>query len=45
MAESWLAMAQNYEFHLNLKRNIRELDEARVADDKRATTPPKDSAA
>ena len=27
MAENWLALAQNYEFHLNLRRNIGELDE------------------
>ena len=34
MAESWLAMAKNYEFHLNLRRNIRELDESQVTHDK-----------
>jgi len=45
MAENWLALAQNYEFHLSLRRNIGELDESRVADAKRATTPPKDNAA
>jgi hypothetical protein len=46
MAESWLALAENYEFHLNLRRNIGELDELRAAHDKRAATPPpKDNAA
>jgi hypothetical protein len=32
MAESWLALAQNYEFHLNLKRAKGELDQTQDDD-------------
>ena len=32
MAENWLALAQNYEFHLNLKRAKGEFDQAQNDD-------------